>query len=47
MLHEPLGDDPRHHLVCVVNPLSAALAQRESECELDVFGAGRREAVAV
>jgi hypothetical protein len=36
MLHEPLGDHPRHYLAGVADLLSAAAAQRVG----DIFGRG-------
>src|SRR5277367_5696094 len=40
MLHEPVRDDPGHHLPAVANLLSAAVAQGEGKRFGEVFGRG-------
>jgi hypothetical protein len=42
VLDEPLGDDDRHELVGIVDPLPALKTQREGECVGDVDGGGGR-----
>ncbi len=40
VLDEPLGDDARHELDGIVDPLAALKTQREGECVGDVGGGG-------
>ena len=43
MLHEPLGDDLRHDLVCVVDALAALEPQRKGERRREVGRVGGGE----